>query len=325
MSNVQHEPALRSRAGRFIRALKAAGLEGIIDEDSIREYSLKVSVSAGGQDFGLAVIFYSPKTDSFSMKTHELKDKSVAPRLESCWKEERSRAARPALRYEAYVDGSYINGATGYGAVILESGKVVDELSGPVDSSEVNGTRQVAGELAAVKAALNWCLAHSVREVSIYFDYLGIEKWATGQWKTNQTLTKEYARFVAESGVKIHWHKVASHTGDRWNDRADALAKQGAGFSKQTDTQSDLVSDLIKKTEDWIEFLMMKGIEASLDQVYNEQFARVYLVQQDKTVGTFDLYNTRKKPFSPYLHNFRSDALKDRVESLWREFSAKML
>ena len=325
MSNFQHEPALRSRAGRFIRALKAAEIDAEIVEDSIRAYSIKVSVSASGRDFGQVVLYYSPKTDSFSIKTHELNDKSIEPRIEASWKEERTRAAGPALRYEAYVDGSYINGATGYGAVILENGKVVDELCGPVDSSEVNGTRQVAGELAAVKAALNWCVAHSVKKVSIYFDYMGIEQWATGQWKTNQPLTKNYARFVAECPVKISWHKVASHTGNRWNDRADALAKQGAGSSQRMDPQSNLVDELVKKAEDWIEFLMVRGIEASLDQIYNEQFARVYIIRQDKPVGTFDLYNTKKKPFSPYLHNFRDEALKNRIETLWSEFYSKSL
>ena len=323
MSKYQFEPQLRDRARKFIRALKPDGIEAAIAEDSIREYSIKVSISARGQDYGPAVIYYSPKSDSFSLKTHELKDDSIAPRLEACWKEEPARASRSALRLEVYVDGSYINGATGYGAVILENGKVVEELSGPVASTEVNGTRQVAGELVAVKAALNWCAAHSVNEVSIYFDYLGIEKWATGQWKTNQPLTKEYARFVAESGIKIHWHKVAAHTGDRWNDRADVLAKLGAGFNQQTENRSDLVDDVIKKSEDWIDFLMVRGIEATFDRVHNEQFARVFLVQQEKTVGMFDLYNTKKKPMSPYLHNFRSDSLKSRVETLWREFSAK--
>ncbi len=131
-------------------------------------------------------------------------------------------------RYEIYVDGSFIDGATGYGAVILKNGSAVDELSGAVAASETDGTRQVAGELAGVKVALNWCLEHSVTEVSIFYDYLGIEKWARGQWKTNQPLTKAYARFVGECPIKIRWHKVASHTGNRWNDRADALAKQGA-------------------------------------------------------------------------------------------------
>lgn len=245
-------------------------------------------------------------------------------------------------RFEVYVDGSFINGATGYGAVILANGKVVDELSGSVDASEVNGTRQVAGELAAVKEALNWCLEHSVNEISIYYDYLGIEKWATGKWKTNQALTKEYARFVRECPIKIRWHKVDSHTGDRWNDRADALAKKGAGSIRiaggksaagqsagresagreSSGGESDLVSELIEKTDAWIEFLMVSGIDASFDRVYNEQFTRVFIRQQDANVGTFDLYNTKKKRFSPYVHNFRDKALKLRIETLWREFHA---
>ena len=226
--------------------------------------------------------------------------------------------------YQIYVDGSFINGATGYGAVILKNGKVVDELSGSVAVSEVNETRQVAGELVAVKEALNWCRAHSVKEVSIYYDYLGIEKWATGQWKTNQPLTKDYARFVRESPIKIRWHKVNSHTGDRWNDRADALAKQGAApmkpAAREPSGSEDLISELIKLSDAWIEFLMMNGVDATFDRVYNEQFARVHIMQQDKAIGIFDLYNTRKKRFSPYLHNFRDEAKKLQIESLWKTF-----
>ena len=225
-------------------------------------------------------------------------------------------------KFEIYVDGSFINGATGYGAVVLEDGKVVDELSGVVDASEVNETRQVAGELVAVKEALNWCREHSVDEVSIYYDYLGIEKWATRQWKTNQPLTKDYARFVAECPIRIHWHKVDSHTGNRWNDRADALAKLGAGSRQAAVGEGDSVNELIRKTDAWIEFLMVRGIDARFDRVYNEQFARVYIMEQDKTVGTFDLYNTRKKRFSPYVHSFRDKALKLKIETLWAEFQS---
>ena len=55
-------------------------------------------------------------------------------------------------QYEIYVDGSFINGATGYGAVILKNGAVVDELYGAVAATEVNNTRQVAGELIAVRS-----------------------------------------------------------------------------------------------------------------------------------------------------------------------------
>jgi ribonuclease HI len=326
----QFETRLRNRAGEFIRALKSVDIEGSIVEDSIREFAIKIFLSMNGQDLGTAVLYYSPKSGSFSIKTHELRDKTIAPMLEHCWED--NPAVRPSsvVRYEVYVDGSHIDGATGYGAVVLKNGKVVDELSGPVDVSDVGGTRQVAGELVAVKEALNWCLSHSVKEVSIYFDYLGIEKWATGQWKANQSLTKEYARFVTSCPIKIRWHKVDSHTGDRWNDRADTLAKQGArsiqasvqvpGTGPARSGTGDLVSELIEKTDAWIEFLMMRGIEASFDRIYNEQFSRIYIVQQENRVGTFDLYNTKKKRFSPYLHDFHNEELKERIETLWREF-----
>ena len=236
-------------------------------------------------------------------------------------------------QYEIYVDGSFINGATGYGAVILKQGSVVDELFGAVAAAEVSNTRQVAGELIAVKESLKWCREHSIDEVSIYYDYLGIEKWATAQWKTNQPLTKEYARFVQECPIKIHWSKVASHTGNRWNDRADALAKKGAGLIQQavieTDTskpvqsavvETGLISELTMASDGWIEFLMVNGIDARFDRIYNEQFARIHILKADKDVGTFDLYNTRKKRLSPYLHNFRDETLKLRIEILWNEF-----
>lgn len=224
--------------------------------------------------------------------------------------------------YEIYVDGSFINGGTGYGAVVLENGEVVDELSGAVDAAEVDGTRQVAGELVAVKHALAWCRRHSVSEVSIYYDYLGIEKWATGAWKAKQPLTREYARFMSECPIKIRWNKVDSHTGNRWNDRADALAKKGAGSAHSAAGETDLVSELIARTEAWIEFLMVKGIDARLDRIYNEQFARLYITKRDERVGTFDLYNTRKKRFSPYVHGFRDDILKRQIETLWTEFQS---
>ncbi|HEY3136844.1 MAG TPA: RNase H family protein, partial [Blastocatellia bacterium] len=274
-------------------------------------------------DFGTAVLYYKPTADSFSMRIHELKDKSIAPLLEEHWHGEQRDGERRHSGYEIYVDGSFARGATGYGAVILKDGKVVEELSGGVDAAEVDGTYQIAGELAAVKHALTWCRKHSVNEVSIYYDYLGIEKWATRQWKANQPVTQAYAQFIRECPIKIHWHKVDSHTGDRWNDRADALAKKGARSMRPGDAEKDLASELIEKTEAWIEFLMLKGIDAAFDRVYNDQYARVVILEDDQALGTFDLYNTKKKGLSPYLHNFRDEELKAQIESLWQEFASR--
>ena len=322
VTEYQFEHRLRGRAEQFISELKRGGLRGAIIENSFRTYSVKVSVSRDEKDVGAVVVYYKPKSDTFSMSVHELRDRSVAGLVEDCWHEKQSVADQRADGYEIYVDGSFSNGSTGYGALILRDGKVVDELFGSVEVEKVAGTYQIAGELAAVEEALKWCREHSVDEVSIYYDYLGIEKWATGRWKANQPLTQEYTRFVSECPIKIHWHKVAAHTGNRWNDRADALAKIGAGSLRPVVDGLDLMSELLETTDAWIEYLMVQGFEACFDRVFNEQFARILIIQEEKAAGTFDLYNTRKKRLSPYLHNFRDDRLKVQIESMWNEFLA---
>jgi hypothetical protein len=100
------------------------------------------------------------------LNTRELKDKSVAPQVESCWqtgrKTESEVESREAKGVEIYVDGSYMNGATGYGVVVLKDGRVTEELSGAVTDSAVAYARQVAGELFAVEEALRWCKSNSI-------------------------------------------------------------------------------------------------------------------------------------------------------------------
>ena len=56
---------------------------------------------------------------------------------------------------------------------------------------------------------------------------------------------------------------------------------------------------------------------------FNErQFARLLIRDEDeKCLGYFDLYHTRRKPLSPYLHGFKDREPKSRLESLWREFT----
>lgn len=315
MAKFKYEEKLRARANELIEALRSSNVQSEILEDSIREYSIKVFVLHPSSP-ETALIYYRPTSDSFSLGTHELKDKSIIPILEKAWNPQPERSSLKDI--EIYVDGSFIGGVTGYGAVVLSQGKVLEELFGAVDKAEVGGTYQVAGELAAVKTALSWCRSNSVERVTIFYDYLGIAEWATGRWKTNQPLTQNYARFVRECGINVTWRKVAAHSGNKWNERADALAKKGTrSLSSAPDVEDELMRELIEKSEAWIEFLMVQGVEASLDQTYNDQFARIFIIEYDRTVGIFDLYNTRKKRLSAHTHGFLDENLKKRIDSLW--------
>ncbi|MEI6093127.1 MAG: RNase H family protein [bacterium] len=132
-------------------------------------------------------------------------------------------------KIEAYVDGSYREGKVGWGAVIVKDEMLYGELSGILDEEEVQGTRQVAGELKAVKEVIFWCNEQKVEEIHIYYDYTGIKEWVTGAWKAKNPVTQDYRDYVKASCVKIHWVKVKSHSGNLYNDKADKLAREIIG------------------------------------------------------------------------------------------------
>ena len=307
----------------FIRLLKDKRISASIGENSFRDYTVKVSVSKDDKSFGNVNIYYSPRKNSYSFRVHELKDKSIVPELEECW-QQLSTATDDATCevHQIYVDGSFLDRSVGYGVVILENGKVVEELFGPVPAEFVHGARNVAGELFATRKAISWCQENSVKIVSIFYDCEGIEKWATGKWKTKQKLTQEYAELVRNSGLKIRWHKVDSHTGNRWNERADELAKMGAGASSQ---ESEIVEDpyagLESKANEFVEFLNDHGYKAELKGIYgNSDCAKIEISEADKSIGYVNIYSTKRVPFLPRYHELRDASYEDKLDALWQEY-----
>jgi len=240
-------------------------------------------------------------------------------------------------KVEAYVDGSYIDGSVGYGAVILQRGEILHQCCGGVPPDKAAGTRQVAGELVAVGKVLLWCKEQNIRNIHIYYDYKGIECWATGAWKTNLPLTQNYAKFVKQciaEGYRITWHKVKSHTGNHWNDQADALAKAGAlkqdpnaplptaptNPPPTAEIHNPLTEEAERKCKKFAVFLAERNIEAIYDRIYNNMYARLKITLPNET-AFFDLYNTKKKPLQPYLHHFSDATMQERILRFWEAFN----
>lgn len=134
----------------------------------------------------------------------------------------------------AYVDGSY-NIATkeyGYGAVIISS-EGEKSLWDKGTDEELASMRNVAGEIKGAEAAMRYALENGYRKLIIYHDYEGIAKWCQGLWKTNKEGTKAYKKKYDEISkkVSIEFVKVKGHSGDKYNDMADELAKKAAGIN----------------------------------------------------------------------------------------------
>ena len=138
-------------------------------------------------------------------------------------------AGEPRGLLTAYVDGSFDArlGRYSFGCVLLlPSGEII-RRSGSGDNPESAALRNVTGEMLGAMYAVRWCAKNGYPALKLCYDYMGIEMWAVGGWKAKNELTQKYALFMQKYGKKltITFRKIAAHTGDRYNEEADRLAK----------------------------------------------------------------------------------------------------
>jgi len=137
----------------------------------------------------------------------------------------------------AYVDGSYNSKEerVGMGVVFIhpETKNVIHEVKEEIFDQGIKSMRNVAGELSAVIKAISWAMENGYKKVSIFYDYAGIEKWITGEWKCKTLFTISYKRFVekCKEDIAIEFHKVKAHSGDLLNEYANILASNACGNS----------------------------------------------------------------------------------------------
>lgn len=157
-------------------------------------------------------------------------------KIENCFKalvkdyrkKEEDKMDKPSvITTGIYVDGSY-NKSTGYygwGYVVVEDGIITDSYSG--SDKVANEIWSVAGELTATMNAIGHAYERNNLNITIVYDYIGIEKWANSEWKAKNKWTIQYKSFVAKYrklGMTINFRKVKGHSGNEFNDMADRLA-----------------------------------------------------------------------------------------------------
>lgn len=134
----------------------------------------------------------------------------------------------------AYVDGSYCKKQKAYGSgvVMLYEDKVIKTASFKGEDPSIVGMWNVAGEIKAAERAMLWALRMGFTKLILHYDYEGIEKWCNGAWKAKKEGTQNYAYMYGKvkQGIEIEFIKVKAHSGDKYNDLADRLAKDALGL-----------------------------------------------------------------------------------------------
>lgn len=147
-----------------------------------------------------------------------------------------------------YVDGSF-NKETctyGYGLVAVKNGSVLKEISEAGHDQEFAAQRNVAGEIMGAMMAVEYAKTMDADEIVICYDYKGIELWAIDDsykgirshrsekpWNANNNYTQEYKTCMLDDQkyMTIHFKKIKAHSGDKYNDLADLLAKKAVGLA----------------------------------------------------------------------------------------------
>lgn len=133
-----------------------------------------------------------------------------------------------------YVDGSFSveKGNFSYGLIAIDNGEEVYETYGVGEDEDAVALRNVAGEIMGSLKAVEYASNNSYKEVTIFYDYQGIECWALGTWKRNKHLTQDYHRIMQEymKKIRINFVKVKGHSGNKYNDVVDKLAKKALGI-----------------------------------------------------------------------------------------------
>ena len=131
-----------------------------------------------------------------------------------------------------FVDGSFSPDfpKSGWAFVVTENDVEIARGSG-ITAFDAE-SRNIDGEVMASFQAMRW-LDSNDKTGTICHDYEGIARWAKGEWQAKSNIAKRYVAAAQPYLHRVSFEKVDAHTGVKWNELVDKLAKEAIARAKK--------------------------------------------------------------------------------------------
>lgn len=144
----------------------------------------------------------------------------------------------------AFCDGSFDKKKNRYshGVLIIDSLMQEHEICGSGINTKFISSNNVIGEIFGVIYALDWAVSNGCEKIKIYHDYEGLSKWISGEWKTKSEAAKMFVAIYYKKYadfLKVEFKKVKGHSNNKYNDKADELAKRALSDNARVPIKGD--------------------------------------------------------------------------------------
>ena len=159
-----------------------------------------------------------------SFKTQELAEEYLADAKE----EVKENEINNKIVY--YVDGSYMNDTIGWGWIKVRNDKQIGSDCGGIKPTQET-SRNITGELQGTMFAVKNAIMTNIKDIYIGHDYQGISCYVRKEWKPKSQEAKHYTEWmlnaITKYNLNINFFKIKGHTGNKWNEIVDEVAKLG--------------------------------------------------------------------------------------------------
>lgn len=136
-----------------------------------------------------------------------------------------------------FTDGSsdLEAGVAGYGVVFVQFGEIIFRTNNAYQMLPEGDSANVGAELMAAMEGIRLAVINEYEDVKIVYDYEGVCKFITEEWKAENQLSVYYKKYINQmkDKVNISFAKVKAHSGNPYNEEADRLAALAISHFKE--------------------------------------------------------------------------------------------